>query len=69
MDAPRMTIPTRAKAARWDLGDLVTVPGGTRYVIRRIDRTTGRVVLEAMNTTNHAEWWDTTLDKLPGRTA
>lgn len=62
------TIPSRKKKARWETGDAVTV-GRTRWVIRRLDRSTGRVVLEAMNTTNHAEWWDTTLDRLPERTA
>lgn len=58
------TIPSRKTRARWETGDAVTVRR-TRWVIRRLDRSTGRVVLEAMNTTNHAEWWDTTLDRLP----
>ena len=62
------TIPREKPARSWRIDDALTV-GVTRWVIRRIDRSTGRVVLEAMNTTNHAEWWDTTLDKLPGRTA
>ncbi len=62
------TIPRRGVKPRWQTGDAVTV-GATRYVIRRLDRSTGRVVLEAMNTTNHAEWWDTTLDRLPEKTA
>lgn len=62
------TIPRRKTKERWETGDAVTV-GRTRWVIRRLDRSTGRVVLEAMNTTNHAEWWDTTLDRLPEKTA
>lgn len=60
--APRKTRPS------WQLGDLLTV-GRTRWVIRRLDRSMGRVVLEAMNTTNHGEWWDTTLDRLPEKSA
>ncbi len=62
------TIPPRRIKTRWETGDALTI-GSTRWVIRRIDRSTGRVVLEAMNTTNHAEWWDTTLDRLPEKSA
>jgi len=62
------TIPRRVKTDRWMPGDALTV-GVTRWVIRSMNPATGRVLLEAMNTTNHAEWWNTTLDKLPEKEA
>lgn len=62
------TRPARAKRSRWEVGASVTV-GATRWVFRAIDHVSGAVVLEAMNTTNHGEWWSTTLDKLPERTS
>lgn len=58
------TIPRRTVKPTWQIDDSLTV-GQTRWVIRRLDPSTGLVVLEAMNTTNHAEWWNTTIDKLP----
>lgn len=69
MSTPRLTIPTKTvKSRQWEVGDIVTT-GSTRWRIRSMNRSSGRVVLEAMNTTNHEGWWSTTLGKLPRRTA
>lgn len=60
--------PRRKPKPKWVSGDLLTV-GRTRYVIRVV-YSTGRVLLEAMNTvTAKALWWDTTLENLPEKTA
>lgn len=61
-------LPRKTLRTEWAVGDALTVDL-TRWIIRRLDPATGDVSLEAMNTTNHAEWWHTTVDRLPGRTA
>lgn len=48
----------------WQVGDTLAV-GKTRWQIRALNRKTKQVVLDALNTTNHAMSWSTHLDKLP----
>lgn len=63
------TKPMRAVTAEWQVGDMKVDPDGTRWLIRGLNGNTGRVVLEGMNTTNAAVWWNTTIDKLGEKAA
>lgn len=60
--APRKITP------RWEVGEAVVV-NKTRWIIRALNYTTGRVALASSNTTNHAIWWSTTIDALPRKAA
>lgn len=57
----------RPKRLAWSVGDVVQTSDGIRWIIRALNRTTGRVALVSSNTTNHESWWNTTTDMLPGK--
>ena len=63
------TKPMRTLNHAWQVGDMKVDLDGTRWVIRGLNRNTGRVVLEAMNATNAGVWWNTTIDKLGEKAA
>ena len=71
-DTPLLTLPRqdapKPRTARWELDDVVVV-NGRRWMIRSLNRDTGRVYLTAANTTNHGMGWSTTLDRLPEKQA
>lgn len=67
LDVAPATIPTRAPAQKWEVGDVVVI-GARRWIIRAINEHTRRVLLVAANTLNHGLAWSTILNKLPEKT-
>ncbi|GAA3009300.1 hypothetical protein [Microbacterium aurantiacum] len=68
-DVAPPTIPTRTNPDDWHVDEIVTTDDGTRWKIRALNPGSGRVVLSSMNVTNADIWWNTTVDKLPGKAA
>lgn len=70
IETPLMVLPARdlQTSPQWEVGDTV-IASGKRWIVRSLNRDTGRVYLVAANTTNHAIGWSTTLDMIPEKTA
>lgn len=58
----------RVQDTDWKEGDTVIV-GRTRWLIIAIASSNGAVTLHSSSTVNHLVVWNTTLDRLPERTA